>query len=161
MMILYFSFTQVIRGAGLAKISGNNLTGIAELDDFTMSLKWSNIGKLRLHLIQVLLVLQYSLQSKFIRFCFQWLKCSYAACTAFYLDSSSNCFLAVCECNPRNRIPFTDHSRVRPTKCWTNLPKLKNYSLWWCTVHIMKQSWPAFDSPHMIYCLFGMPMGLK
>lgn len=42
----------VIRGSGLAKLLGNNLAGSVELDDFVMSLKWSNIGNLHLFLIQ-------------------------------------------------------------------------------------------------------------
>ncbi|KAL5581757.1 hypothetical protein UlMin_014199 [Ulmus minor] len=42
----------VIRASGSAKISGNNLAGSVKLEDFSMSLKWSNIGNLRLYLIQ-------------------------------------------------------------------------------------------------------------
>uniref|UniRef100_A0A2N9EPR4 Lipid-binding serum glycoprotein C-terminal domain-containing protein n=1 Tax=Fagus sylvatica TaxID=28930 RepID=A0A2N9EPR4_FAGSY len=42
----------VIRASGLVKIVGNNLAGSVKLNDFTMSLKWSNIGNLRLYLIQ-------------------------------------------------------------------------------------------------------------
>ncbi|XP_059452056.1 putative BPI/LBP family protein At1g04970 [Corylus avellana] len=42
----------VIRASGLVKIAGNNLAGSVKLNDFTMSLKWSNIGNLRLYLIQ-------------------------------------------------------------------------------------------------------------
>ncbi|XP_041005206.1 putative BPI/LBP family protein At1g04970 [Juglans microcarpa x Juglans regia] len=44
--------TLIIRGSGLVKIAGNNLAGSVKLNDFTMSLKWSNIGNLRLYLIQ-------------------------------------------------------------------------------------------------------------
>ncbi|KAH7510977.1 hypothetical protein JRO89_XSUnG0231800 [Xanthoceras sorbifolium] len=44
----------VIRGSGSVKILGNKLTGSVKLNDFTMSLNWSQIGKLRLGLIQVL-----------------------------------------------------------------------------------------------------------
>ncbi|KAK9285155.1 hypothetical protein L1049_024341 [Liquidambar formosana] len=42
----------VIRASGSVKISGNNLAGSVKLDDFTMSLKWSKIGSLRMYLIQ-------------------------------------------------------------------------------------------------------------
>ncbi|KAB1208762.1 hypothetical protein CJ030_MR6G024798 [Morella rubra] len=42
----------VIRASGSVKITGNNLAGSMKLNDFTMSLKWSNIGNLRLYLIQ-------------------------------------------------------------------------------------------------------------
>ncbi|KAK7300437.1 hypothetical protein RJT34_11281 [Clitoria ternatea] len=42
----------VIQGTGQVKINGNNLVGAIRLDDFTMTLKWSNIGNLRLNLIQ-------------------------------------------------------------------------------------------------------------
>ncbi|KAJ0112384.1 hypothetical protein Patl1_01906 [Pistacia atlantica] len=42
----------VVRGSGSVKISGNNLAGSVKLNDFTMSLKWSKIGNLRLYLIQ-------------------------------------------------------------------------------------------------------------
>ncbi|KAM7498374.1 hypothetical protein LguiA_022788 [Lonicera macranthoides] len=42
----------VIRASGSVKISGNNLAGSVKLNDFTMSLKWSKIGKLRMYLIQ-------------------------------------------------------------------------------------------------------------
>ncbi|KAJ1389021.1 Lipid-binding serum glycoprotein, C-terminal [Sesbania bispinosa] len=42
----------VIQASGLVKINGNNLVGAVRLDDFAMSLKWSNIGNLRMHLIQ-------------------------------------------------------------------------------------------------------------
>ncbi|KAI4305720.1 hypothetical protein L6164_029069 [Bauhinia variegata] len=42
----------VIQGSGSVKITGNNLAGAVRLDDFVMSLKWSNIGNLRMYLIQ-------------------------------------------------------------------------------------------------------------
>uniref|UniRef100_A0A1J3J382 Putative BPI/LBP family protein n=1 Tax=Noccaea caerulescens TaxID=107243 RepID=A0A1J3J382_NOCCA len=42
----------VIRGSGALRLMGNNLGGSVRLQDFSMSLKWSNIGKLRLHLLQ-------------------------------------------------------------------------------------------------------------
>ncbi|KAK4777356.1 hypothetical protein SAY87_017543 [Trapa incisa] len=42
----------VIRGSGSVKIVQNNLAGSVKLNDFSMSLKWSNIGTLRLYLIQ-------------------------------------------------------------------------------------------------------------
>ncbi|TKY56956.1 putative BPI/LBP family protein [Spatholobus suberectus] len=42
----------VIQGTGLVKINGNNLVGAVRLNDFEMSLKWSNIGNLRMYLIQ-------------------------------------------------------------------------------------------------------------
>ncbi|KAF7831707.1 putative BPI/LBP family protein [Senna tora] len=43
----------VIKASGSVKINGNNLAGTIELDDFAMSLKWSNIGNMRMYLIQV------------------------------------------------------------------------------------------------------------
>ncbi|XVF81533.1 hypothetical protein PTKIN_Ptkin15bG0162800 [Pterospermum kingtungense] len=42
----------VIRGSGSVKIVGNNLGGSVKLEDLTMSLKWSQIGNLRMYLIQ-------------------------------------------------------------------------------------------------------------
>lgn len=42
----------VIRASGSVRISMNNLAGSVKLEDFTMSLKWSKIGKLRMYLIQ-------------------------------------------------------------------------------------------------------------
>ncbi|XP_073221255.1 putative BPI/LBP family protein At1g04970 [Cicer arietinum] len=42
----------VIQASGLVKINGNNLVGAVRLDDFGMSLKWSNVGNLRMYLIQ-------------------------------------------------------------------------------------------------------------
>ncbi|CAH1450212.1 unnamed protein product [Lactuca virosa] len=39
-------------GVGSVQITKNNLTGHLKLDDFTMSLKWSKIGTLRMFLIQ-------------------------------------------------------------------------------------------------------------
>lgn len=42
----------VIRASGSVKIIGNNLAGSIGLEDFAMSLKWSNIGNLRMYLIQ-------------------------------------------------------------------------------------------------------------
>lgn len=42
----------VIAGTGSVEIVGNNLTGHMNLDDFTMSLKWSKIGTLHMFLIQ-------------------------------------------------------------------------------------------------------------
>ncbi|XP_044502558.1 putative BPI/LBP family protein At1g04970 [Mangifera indica] len=42
----------VVCGSGSVKISGNNLASSVKLNDFTMSLKWSKIGNLRLYLIQ-------------------------------------------------------------------------------------------------------------
>lgn len=44
---------QVIRGSGSVKVVQNNLAGSLQLDDFTMQLKWSQIGKLHMYLIQV------------------------------------------------------------------------------------------------------------
>ncbi|KAK7385816.1 hypothetical protein VNO78_31706 [Psophocarpus tetragonolobus] len=41
-----------IQGTGLIKINGNNLVGAVRLNDFQMALKWSNIGNLRMYLIQ-------------------------------------------------------------------------------------------------------------
>lgn len=46
----------MIRGSGTVKISGNNLGGSLKLNGFTMSLKWSKIGSLRMYLVQVLFV---------------------------------------------------------------------------------------------------------
>jgi len=43
----------MIQASGLVKINGNNLVGTIRLGDFGMSLKWSNIGNLRMYLIQV------------------------------------------------------------------------------------------------------------
>ncbi|TXG64734.1 hypothetical protein EZV62_011728 [Acer yangbiense] len=42
----------VIRGSGSVKILGNKLGGSVKLNDFTMSLKWSQIGNLHMNLIQ-------------------------------------------------------------------------------------------------------------
>nr|VDD41548.1 unnamed protein product [Brassica oleracea] len=41
-----------IRGSGALRVMGNNLGGSVKLEDFSMSLKWSNIGNLHLHLLQ-------------------------------------------------------------------------------------------------------------
>ncbi|CAL5342341.1 unnamed protein product [Camellia sinensis] len=42
----------VIRGSGSVKIIKNNLGGSVKLNDFSMLLKWSKIGNLRMYLIQ-------------------------------------------------------------------------------------------------------------
>ncbi|GAV62410.1 LBP_BPI_CETP domain-containing protein/LBP_BPI_CETP_C domain-containing protein [Cephalotus follicularis] len=42
----------VIRGSGSVKISGNNLAGVVKLNDFTMSLNWSEIGNLHFGIIK-------------------------------------------------------------------------------------------------------------
>ncbi|XP_052177996.1 putative BPI/LBP family protein At1g04970 [Diospyros lotus] len=42
----------VIRGSGAVKIIKNNLAGSVKLNDFSMKLKWSKIGNLRMYLIQ-------------------------------------------------------------------------------------------------------------
>ncbi|PKI32552.1 hypothetical protein CRG98_047050 [Punica granatum] len=42
----------VIRGSGSVRIVQNNLAGSVKLSDFSMSLKWSNIGNLRIYLVQ-------------------------------------------------------------------------------------------------------------
>uniref|UniRef100_A0A7N0TB78 Lipid-binding serum glycoprotein C-terminal domain-containing protein n=1 Tax=Kalanchoe fedtschenkoi TaxID=63787 RepID=A0A7N0TB78_KALFE len=42
----------VIHGSGTVRIFRNNLAGSIKLSDFTMDLQWSDIGKLRMHLIQ-------------------------------------------------------------------------------------------------------------
>lgn len=44
---------QVFHGSGSVKIVKNNLAGSLKLNDFSMQLKWSNIGNLRMFLIQV------------------------------------------------------------------------------------------------------------
>ncbi|KAJ0245062.1 putative BPI/LBP family protein [Hirschfeldia incana] len=41
-----------IRGSGALRVMGNNLGGSVKLEDFSMSLEWSNIGNLHLHLLQ-------------------------------------------------------------------------------------------------------------
>ncbi|KAK3014524.1 hypothetical protein RJ639_010074 [Escallonia herrerae] len=41
-----------ISASGFAEISRNSLAGGVRLSEFTMSLKWSEIGKLRMHLVQ-------------------------------------------------------------------------------------------------------------
>ncbi|KAL9661388.1 hypothetical protein QQ045_026212 [Rhodiola kirilowii] len=41
-----------VHGSGTVRISGNNLAGSIKLSDFTMDLKWSDIGNLRMRLIQ-------------------------------------------------------------------------------------------------------------
>lgn len=48
-----FPWLQMIRGSGALRVMGNNLGGSVSLEDFSMSLKWSNIGNLHLHLLQV------------------------------------------------------------------------------------------------------------
>ncbi|KAK3038926.1 hypothetical protein RJ639_027554 [Escallonia herrerae] len=42
----------VIRASGSVEVSGNNLAGSVKLNDFSMLLKWSKIGNLRMYLIQ-------------------------------------------------------------------------------------------------------------
>ncbi|XP_010457566.1 PREDICTED: putative BPI/LBP family protein At1g04970 isoform X2 [Camelina sativa] len=42
----------VIRGSGALQVMDNNLGGSVSLQDFSMTLKWSNIGNLHLHLLQ-------------------------------------------------------------------------------------------------------------
>lgn len=44
---------QVFHGSGSVKIIKNNLAGSVKLNDFSMQLKWSKIGNLRMFLIQV------------------------------------------------------------------------------------------------------------
>ncbi|EOA40204.1 hypothetical protein CARUB_v10008924mg [Capsella rubella] len=46
------SISLVIRGSGALRVMGNNLGGTVSLQDFSMTLKWSNIGNLHLHLLQ-------------------------------------------------------------------------------------------------------------
>lgn len=45
----------VISATAFAEISGNALAGVVKLNEFTMSLKWSKIGGLHMHLIQTVL----------------------------------------------------------------------------------------------------------
>ncbi|KAK4491753.1 hypothetical protein RD792_002528 [Penstemon davidsonii] len=47
--------SMVISSSGSAKISGHALTGNLKLNDFTMSLKWSNIGDFHMRLIQTVM----------------------------------------------------------------------------------------------------------
>lgn len=42
----------VVNASGSAEISKNNLAGSIRLDDFTTTLKWSNVGSFHMHLIQ-------------------------------------------------------------------------------------------------------------
>lgn len=44
---------QDISATGVPEISGNNLAGSAQLDDFTLKLKWSTVGNFHMSLIQV------------------------------------------------------------------------------------------------------------
>ncbi|THU47618.1 hypothetical protein C4D60_Mb09t17500 [Musa balbisiana] len=43
----------VVSVSGVVEISGNNLAGQVELDDFTLTLKWSDVGNFHMYLIQV------------------------------------------------------------------------------------------------------------
>lgn len=43
----------MITFSGYPEISRNSLSGRVELNDFTMSLKWSTIGNFHLHLLEV------------------------------------------------------------------------------------------------------------
>ncbi|KAL3851170.1 hypothetical protein ACJIZ3_013052 [Penstemon smallii] len=47
--------SMVISSSGSAEISGHALAGNLKLNDFTMSLKWSNIGDFHMHLIQTVM----------------------------------------------------------------------------------------------------------
>uniref|UniRef100_A0A2P2KZ28 Putative BPI/LBP family protein At1g04970 isoform X2 n=1 Tax=Rhizophora mucronata TaxID=61149 RepID=A0A2P2KZ28_RHIMU len=47
--------SSVIRGSGSVSISGNKIGGSVKLNDFSLSLKWSDIGNLRLFLVQPVL----------------------------------------------------------------------------------------------------------
>ncbi|URE35551.1 BPI LBP family protein [Musa troglodytarum] len=42
----------VVSVSGVVEISGNNLAGQVELDDFTLTLKWSDVGNFHMYLIQ-------------------------------------------------------------------------------------------------------------
>ncbi|CAA7407912.1 unnamed protein product [Spirodela intermedia] len=42
----------IVSASGVPEISGNNLGGRIEIDDFTLTLKWSNIGNFHMYLIQ-------------------------------------------------------------------------------------------------------------
>ncbi|KAK1297548.1 putative BPI/LBP family protein [Acorus calamus] len=44
----------VATASGVLEVSGNNLAGQAELDDFSLKLKWSNVGDFHMTLIQCL-----------------------------------------------------------------------------------------------------------
>jgi len=52
-------FFQVAAVSGVVEISGNNLAGKAELNDFTLNLKWSKIGNFHMYLIQVCVMLTF------------------------------------------------------------------------------------------------------
>jgi hypothetical protein len=45
---------QSVAVSGGASVSGNNLVGRVELDNFSFDLKWSNIGKLHTAVVQVI-----------------------------------------------------------------------------------------------------------
>ena len=45
---------QVFHGSGSVEVIKNNLAGSVKLNDFSMKLKWSKIGNLRMFLIQVI-----------------------------------------------------------------------------------------------------------
>ena len=45
--------TQVISASGSVGVSENNITGVADLSDLTLKLKWSNIGNFHMRFIQV------------------------------------------------------------------------------------------------------------
>jgi len=48
-----FMLTQVISASGSVGVSENNITGVADLSDLTLKLKWSNIGNFHMRFIQV------------------------------------------------------------------------------------------------------------
>lgn len=46
--------SMVISASGSMGVSGNNITGVADLSDLTLKLKWSNIGNFHMHFIQAI-----------------------------------------------------------------------------------------------------------
>lgn len=113
---LCFLLVQVIRASGLVKVAGNNLAGSVKLNDFTMTLKWSNIGNLRLYLVQVLLNIAIT-QNKILFCMFINKKFQYRPVAACDVDSYSNGFLAICKLTPCTRFSFASHSWFHPSQC--------------------------------------------
>lgn len=103
---------------------GNNLGGSVKLEDFSMSLKWSNIGNLHLHLLQVNAQCQVLIYGKKISFRLHLLYL-----VANSVDGYTNGVCAICKWPSRKRLPFAHNPRIHTWEGWNHLLKLWNHSL--------------------------------
>lgn len=119
---------QVINASGSAQILRNNLAGTVKLDDLTASLKWSKIGNIHIHLVQVNVQ-----EPDFHSFRFDGSKviitCIIKTCAASDLSGDQNSCCALHKPTSHEGISPATYPRSYSQECKNPLQRIENSDL--------------------------------